>query len=271
LSKAYVYNNTVYITPADSNPAISAFEITDWSGGLDNVYVLNNIFYTADGIHQVIVPGDNRVYLIGNIYSNVTGDVRILYHDNLYTSLDEWRSATGCEVHGGRPTGSAGNPLFNNPGSEATLWPKELSEFKDYGLQSSDSPAYNAGVIVEAISGQHPGFTDFAGTQIPQANVYDVGAIELPVESSASGTHTTASTIKLAPIPAATHLRVYNIPESASYLRVYTVAGSCIVSGIPAQSECRISTEDWDEGLYIIRMYNEAGTMISQIPAVIVR
>ena len=101
-----VYNNSVSITPTPTAapPALQVYRTED-------ARFLDNALSTAGGAPVVdIAPGQPGLQLLGNAYWAGGGALEIRDGGATYTSLAQWRAATGRERMGGRDTGLSAPP-----------------------------------------------------------------------------------------------------------------------------------------------------------------
>lgn len=193
---ANIYNNTVYMSPISSGTP-SGMTIANWnieSQGVSGIYVRNNIFQTTVNVPLVTITapelstGTNIKFQQNDYFSTGT-NFKVRWGSTTYTSLAGWRTATGQEMNGTASTGLDANPKLNNPGNGGTVGdPTKLSSLSAYHLQAT-SPLINKGFDLSQ-SGLNPGTTDFYGSSLPSAGLYDLGAYEFPVAFSLSGSAT---------------------------------------------------------------------------------
>jgi hypothetical protein len=142
-------------------------------------YLFNNIFVVADG--QMLVwdwsgtDSADKVITQGNLYwaSGAVPDFEG------YTSIEDWRAASGHERREGVDVGLFADPLLASPGSGGTLDDVALLTSLTAYLLSSGSPAIDAG-LDPALFGADPGATDYFGGETPMGGAHDIGAYEHP-------------------------------------------------------------------------------------------
>jgi hypothetical protein len=172
LEDSYVYGNTVYTSVG---PALN---LTSAANAARN-YLFNNIFVVADG--QMLVwdwsgtDSADKVITQGNLYwaSGAVPDFEG------YTSIEDWRAASGHERREGVDVGLFADPLLASPGSGGTLDDVALLTSLTGYLLSSGSPAIDAG-LDPALFGADPGSTDYFGGETPMGGAFDIGAYEYP-------------------------------------------------------------------------------------------
>lgn len=183
MDSCFVYNNTVYMTPAPNNSSEAAFKITEWFTGITNVKVYNNIFVTTGGVPLVYVPTGYSGYFAGNLYWSSGAPFLIQYQGVNYSSLNTWRSATNNEKIGSVNTGLNVDPLLTNVGFNGVLYPNAPSTLNAYKLQSG-SPALDAGLNLLSQFNINVGSTDYWGDPVVSGIGHDIGADEKVVSSS---------------------------------------------------------------------------------------
>lgn len=173
-----IYGNTIYGS-ATSRGFYSALGIT---GQTSNLAIRNNAFITQGGtgsIEQVsIAGGQTNMALQGNAYWGGGMRLNLNWDSKNATTLADFRRISSQETFSGIPIGVDANPLLMAPGTgpsfnNTTL----LSTLKAY-TPLPGSPLIDQGFNLTAF-GVQPGARDFLGTAIPQANAFDIGAIEV--------------------------------------------------------------------------------------------
>ncbi|MHC4720042.1 MAG: LamG-like jellyroll fold domain-containing protein, partial [Planctomycetota bacterium] len=173
------YNNTVYITRETKGAAIADLPYTEGASYVYNTEVYNNIFFSAAGKQVVDIPQPSGGWSFrGNCYWTYGGDIEIKWGDATYTSLNEWRVATGQERFGGVDIGYQTDPKLIDAGAGGTVGDvRLLSTLNAYRLTAL-SPLIDAGLDIESAFGIDAGGQDYYGTKIPGNGKYDVGAHE---------------------------------------------------------------------------------------------
>jgi len=174
IQNTQVYNNTVYVSVATRGAGI---EID--TGYIYNTLIYNNIILTAPG--KLVVDSSDTSggwSFKGNCYWTYGGDIAISWGDKTYTSLDEWRKATGQEKINGRDVGFGVDPKLINPGGGGTIGdPHLLATLDAYQLQES-SPLIDKGLDLGALFGVDPGKHDFYLNALPKGGKFNIGAAE---------------------------------------------------------------------------------------------
>ena len=187
MSKAYVYNNTIFTSPQAANSAVCAVNFQLWSSAFTNVDFYNNIFYTTGGVPLIITPPGYTAKFAGNIYWSSGSTFSIKYSGANYSSLSAWRSATGNEIVNGNNTGFSTDPLLTNPGLGGTIgFGNSLNTLNAYKIQSGQSSASNTALDLNSLYGINIGNTDFWGTMLPGGPNNSIGGYQysntLPIE-----------------------------------------------------------------------------------------
>lgn len=185
MSGAYIYNNTIYISPqaANSNPRAVYFSV--WNTGINNAFFYNNIIFTTGGVPLVNIPTGYNAFFAGNIYWSSGSPFSVFYQGVHYTTLDSWRAATGNEILAGVNTGFNSDPLLSNVGAGGTVgFGNSLSTLNAYKINSALSPANNSAQDLSLL-GINTGAVDFWGNVLPGGAINDIGSnqhsIALPI------------------------------------------------------------------------------------------
>ncbi len=197
MSGAFIYNNTIYISPqvANTNPRAVYFSV--WNTGIDNAFFYNNIIFATGGVPLVNIPTGYSAFFSGNIYWSGGNPFSVFYQGTHYTTLDSWRAGTGNEMVGAVKTGFNGDPMLTNVGAGGTVgFGNSLNSLNAYKINSISSPANNSAQDLLAL-GIDAGTEDFWGNLLPGGSINDIGSnqhsIALPVHllgfyGSCSGT-----------------------------------------------------------------------------------
>lgn len=175
-----VYNNTIFMTATPITTA--AIRIVDLTAAPKNVRVRNNLFQThpgTEGTAYLIESLSDPTYSFqNNNYWSSGGPFVIKWGGDTYTSLGDWRDATGQEKVGTTAVGFSYNPRVTDPGNAPTLDNASLLEtgLDAYKLRS-DSPLIQRGLNLSSF-GINPGARDFYAGASPQFSSYDIGAHE---------------------------------------------------------------------------------------------
>jgi hypothetical protein len=172
-----IYNNTLYVSSDTGGAGIS--ESSPGASFVYNTRVYNNIIVTEAGKRALHIPRpSDRWSFQGNCYWSYGGPVEIAWSGKAYTSLAEWRAATGQERVGVKDVGLEVDPRLLDPGNGGTVGdPTRLFTLDAYRLRP-DSPVIDAALDLPTLFGIDPGFNDFFGIRVPQFLGYDVGAHE---------------------------------------------------------------------------------------------
>lgn len=172
-----IYQNTVFIAPGKSTS--SAFGVSQWAPGLRDVRVINNSFIADDGVRFIDIEDvGNGIQFLGNNYDSTADAFVIHFEGNTYTSLPDWRAATGQERLGELSVGSAKTADVIRPGGDSP---------EDYQLRA-DSVLVDAGLDLLNVFGLVAGARDFFGNPVPAGKSYDIGMHELPRQSPPTST-----------------------------------------------------------------------------------
>lgn len=186
MNGAKIYNNTVYISPSSENAAIGAFTITNWHTGITGIEVYNNVFQTTGGVPLIDVPAGYSAYFAGNLYWSSGADFKIYYQGPTYTSLSDWRTATGNEELGSATTGIAADPQFNNIGTGTIVFPNPTEQLNAY-KPSVASPTVDSGLDIASLFGISRGSQDFFNNVIYDGSAADIGAYDGTLSTGITG------------------------------------------------------------------------------------
>jgi hypothetical protein len=175
LRDAEVYHNTIYVAPATSGRPRGIYV----QSATTDLRFRNNVVHVAGGVPAIDVAGGQVGLLFqGNAYWSAGAPLALLWAGTAYSSLDDWRAATGEERVGSTDTGLVADPLFESPGGGGTIGDADLLGTLAAYRPRPNSPLLDAGLILSARFGIDPGGRDFAGVSLPQAGGHDVGAAE---------------------------------------------------------------------------------------------
>lgn len=166
LYDCFVYNNVIYNEAA--RHCIHGAPIgSHWH---NNVFLLGG---EGEFLHQV--EQDTGSWFHGNCYWRLNGDLGM----NAYSSIDEWRQATGFELLGERKTGLQMDPQICLPPADAVrpTDPRELRTMQWFRL-SDDSPLARVGLDLKTLFAIDPGNTDFFGMPLPSTE-FSLGICEV--------------------------------------------------------------------------------------------
>ncbi|HLK57327.1 MAG TPA: right-handed parallel beta-helix repeat-containing protein [Chthonomonadaceae bacterium] len=172
-----VFNNTVYSSAATNGPQPSAVYITTPT---TNVHLRNNVFIASGGAPLIdVVAGQEGLLFQENDYWPADGDSVLRWNGVDYTTLKDWRLATGQEMLLGREIGLSVDPLLMAAGQGPTIGNADnLSILTAYRLRKS-SPLWNAGLALQELFAVSPGPVDFYGTPLSR-RTFSIGACQTP-------------------------------------------------------------------------------------------
>jgi len=178
IQNAYIYNNTIYMTP--QNLGLSSGISID-SGAMKNIYFMNNIIFTTGGlpILKVHAKAIREVTFMGNCYWQGKDKFSIIWADKSYTDFSSWQSETSQESGSGNIiTGINIDPGLSNPGKGQTLNSTEtLYKLDGYKLSKS-SRICGKGISIAKEMGMDIGGYDFYGTKFSRDKKNSPGAFE---------------------------------------------------------------------------------------------
>lgn len=183
MTSAYIYNNTVYMTPPAGNGP--AYGLRAWHR-YTGIRVFNNIFYlSGDNVRAVTSTRTqaNDIFFLNNAWYHAgPGALDFTWGSGggqaVYATLAQWAAATGQETQGGLLLGREGDPRLSLAGSIPALTdPSALASLAAYQLLPA-SPLIDRGLdLTQPSYGVlDPGARDFWGNALPQGFAFDIGA-----------------------------------------------------------------------------------------------
>ena len=156
-----IYNNTFIRNAGTSNKPIVWGEHIDVGGSRPNLFFNNIVYSTSPRMIQFSAPFilKNNIYH----YSGASNPVWIYGNSTSY-------SLQAHQANSGQDQGS----VFANPLLPDIYYTGGMNAAAAALLPAMGSPAYNNGVAALT----NMGGRDFAGTSVPQDNIYDIGALE---------------------------------------------------------------------------------------------
>ena len=256
MDSCFVYNNTVYITPAANNNSEAAFKITTWYTGITNVKVYNNIFVTTGGVPLVDVPSGYSGYFAGNLYWSSGSPFLIKYQGANYNSLSAWRTATNNEMVGSTATGITADPLLTSIGAGGTLNPNPTNTLTAYQLQTG-SAAIDSGLNLASTFGMSIGANDYWGDPTLSGSNYDIGADETGsitnFNAPTPAGNLLASNIYPNPVQQQLHIKDDQQLIGSVYT-IYDNIGRMILSGRIDAENIAIDMSNFKTGVYLLRL-----------------
>lgn len=170
------YQNTVFVSPAPTGTAKALRFMTPTTDTL----LANNLLITTHGLPLIEFEAEQSgLRCIGNAYWSSGNPFLVLAAGKRFDSLDAWRTATGQERLGEKPTGLFADPLLNAPGKGGTIGDADrLKNLRAYRLKSN-SPLRGAGLpLTQPPFRLSVGKTDFYETSLPSHAHPTIGASE---------------------------------------------------------------------------------------------
>ncbi|MBL7110771.1 MAG: right-handed parallel beta-helix repeat-containing protein [Bacteroidales bacterium] len=174
-----IYNNTIYVSENTVGAAIEDFPDVQGECYIYNTQVYNNIFVGPPGkeLVKILNPSEEWIFK-NNCYYSYGDKIEIIWGDEIYSSLDEWRAATGQERHNDSDVGFEIDPELADPGNGGTIGDAhQLGTLGAYMLKQS-SPLIDRGLDIKTEFGFDVGPRDYFGTPVPVNEKFDVGAAE---------------------------------------------------------------------------------------------
>ncbi|GAB3530094.1 hypothetical protein GCM10027443_10260 [Pontibacter brevis] len=168
-----VYNNTVYLTPANSGSPKALYV---QSGGAVSAQIRNNIFQVTNSLELINVAVTSGIKFEGNDYWATGSTAKYKWGSTTYSTLDAWRTATNQEKVSGVATGYFADPNLKQPGRGITLGVTRLLHTLLGYEQQETSPLIGKGIDLATTLNKNTGTTDFFGNSIVQRSSYDIGA-----------------------------------------------------------------------------------------------
>ncbi|WP_345157883.1 right-handed parallel beta-helix repeat-containing protein [Pontibacter saemangeumensis] len=168
-----IYNNTVYLSPAGSGEPKAIYV---QEGGATAANIRNNIFQTTGGLEVVNVQQLPGLRFEGNSYWSGEGSLHFNWAGTTYTSLADWRAASGQEQLGDSSLGYSIAPGLQDPGKGGTLGdPYKRHTLTGYELKE-DSGLAGKGLNLATSFQLSVGSFDFFGNSLEDRLIFSVGA-----------------------------------------------------------------------------------------------
>jgi hypothetical protein len=149
------------------------------SGDISGVTFRNNILHTSPGLPQVRTFTSSGVRFEGNAYWASGGALSLLWNGAQFSTLADWRTATGQETRANGITGLCASPGFVSPSSGPITLALATGTLPAFTLSMS-SPLLGQGVDLATEFGIKPGARDFYGNPTPTAGRQgNIGACEV--------------------------------------------------------------------------------------------
>jgi len=173
IQNAEIYNNTIYLSPASSGSPIGVHVS---SGYIYNTKIRNNIVQTTNGLQVVRAQNNTGVRFEGNAYWSTGAALKFYWTGTTYSTLEQWRAATGQEKINNEPVGFCINPELTEPGKGVTIGdPTKLATLAAYKLQPT-SGVIGKGLNLTNNFGIEVGEVDFWNNKINQQESFSIGA-----------------------------------------------------------------------------------------------
>jgi hypothetical protein len=195
IRNSYIYNCTAFLTSHGGSSICAGFmgigrqAYYGWqSGSITGCGFWNNIIYLAGGgtdlAHlycQFGAGAPSQISYQGNDYASSNNrPPRILTARGLYTSLADWRRATGQErLIAGRGIvncGISADPRCVQIGESSRVIDPTLMAQSALWRPMPDSPCLHAGIDVKKQFRVYPGYSDFYGNPIQESGSVTIGA-----------------------------------------------------------------------------------------------
>ena len=175
-----IYGNTVYLSGLWGSPRLSAINIVSYGNMPKDVLVANNIFITTVGAAVVSVGEDvvASARFLNNSYWASGHLITINFGKTTYSSIADWRDATGQEQFNNKSLGTESDPLVTDPGSGRTLNNPDLLPSLSAYILKSNSPLIDRGIDLQGLFGLDIGDRDFFQNPLLPSNELDIGAHE---------------------------------------------------------------------------------------------
>lgn len=176
----YVYNNVVYMSPAQSGSPRAI-----WTHHyIPRITISNNIFYTTGDVVFARFRDNSGWNIQGNVWHNDSGIYRFEHNNRFYDSYNDWRNASGAERLNGQHVGSTADPKLKNPGNAPRVWnaPRMRTILDDFYTLEANSPVINKGISINFASGASLSSSqrkDFFGNVFSTTQRPDIGVHEL--------------------------------------------------------------------------------------------
>ena len=177
---AYVYNNTIFLSPAVKDTPSALFirpniELSDPKFP-KNIIISNNIFVASGNVFLV----NNKkqiasVKLINNDYYNSDSNFVFKWEGKIFSSFEEWRKNSLQEKEGNILYGFTADPMWQHTTATDSLNVRAKILF--YNLQPA-STLIDKGTNVQQLYKIKNVMQDINGIKLPQLSGFDLGACE---------------------------------------------------------------------------------------------
>jgi hypothetical protein len=171
-----IYGNTFYVTPS-TNSGTAAVRID--GVGTGNKF-RNNILYSTGGVRLIdsdAAYATGSVRFQGNNYFSGGGTFAIRWGGTSYSSLSNWRTASGQEKNGTASVGLSVDPQLVAAGAGGTIGDAALLHTLTAYQLLTTSPLIDAGMNLTSL-GITTGGRDYYGAAVPAGGGFDIGAFE---------------------------------------------------------------------------------------------
>jgi hypothetical protein len=265
MTDIYIYNNTCYLTEQSTNTGTAVFKFLNWNTGINNVNVYNNIFYAANGADVINIPTGYDADLYGNLYYS-DGAINYKYHGSLYTSLTDFRTATGKEYLSGNNTGLEADPMLTDPGNGGIIgFGNYLINLTAYQLQEN-APCIDAGIDINTAFGIDIGSRSFYSVYTYIAASQDIGAHEREVViDKIQKEDRFISHITLSPNPVVDDLKIETNKQLANLtVNIYDISGKIVYKDKIDASCTNIPLKNLAKGVYHVVIKTDESIMKTQ-------
>ena len=177
-----IYNNTIVARPNSTGQAVAVMLGMTGLNGLDGVTIRNNVLLSQSAgpaVSSAMAFGTDQAFLQANSYYRQGGGAPIQWGAKSYTSLKDWRAASGQEkTSDGRGLGVEADPKLQDASATPTVTdPGQLISVTQFAL-ASDSPAGGRGLDLTKSFQSSAGTVDYFGATLGGSRPVSIGAAQ---------------------------------------------------------------------------------------------
>jgi hypothetical protein len=178
IDKIDVYNNTIIIDTIGNPFANAAFAVYTDKTMTKNIRVCNNIILARNGANLIDIDPCGNLKFYNNVYFDFGQGYRFRDNKTVYTSLNNWRSATGQEKIAMKNVGFALDPQVIKPGFAGSISSADsLNTLQEYRC-AFGSRIIGRGIKMDTLMGFQNVITDFFGDTVDFKQQYTPGVQE---------------------------------------------------------------------------------------------
>jgi PKD repeat protein len=173
------YNNTIYIDTAWNAFANAALAVYNNYGAMKDIRVCNNILMTKNNVNMLDLNKTINLKFYNNVYYDHGNGYHFRDNGTDYSSLNNWRNATGQEIYNGKPSGFRSNPNLLNAGNGGPIAGVDSLGSLDAYRLSVKSGIIGNGLVIDTLLEFSSITRDYYGDTVMPYKRYTPGAHEI--------------------------------------------------------------------------------------------